>query len=87
MVLLQSCSLIYIVMIVAIIFEGVASERNAVNIKHEYIENLECAVIDDLLDEDNPDREMLQDVCHNLEILRNCQNASAVSCEAKPLPT
>ena len=87
MVLLQSCSLIYIVMIVAIIFEGVASERNAVNVKYEYIENLECAIIDDLLDEDNPDREMLQDVCHNLEILRNCQIASAVSCKAKPLLT
>ena len=44
MVLLQSCSLIYIIMIVAIIFEGVASERNAVNVKYEYIENLECAI-------------------------------------------
>ena len=72
-------------MTVAIILEGVASERNAVNIKHEYIENLECAIIDDLLDEDNPDREMLQDVCHNLEILRNCQIASAVSYKNKPL--
>ena len=74
-------------MTVAIIFEEVASERNAVNIKHEYIENLECAIIDDLLDEDNHDREMLQDVCHDLEILRNCQVASAVSYKAKPLLT
>ena len=78
MFLLQS-SVICIIYAVVIICGGAASTVNAVNVKHEYIDKFDCALIDDLPDDDDPDVQIAQDVCHKLELLKNCQAASAVS--------
>ena len=51
---------------------------NARNVKREYLDPLYCAVIDDY-PVDNIGTEFAQHVCHDLEKLRNCQIASAVS--------
>ena len=78
--LLQS-SLIFIVFAAAIIFGGIASTANAVNVKSEFIDKFECPEIDDLPDDDddNINIELIQSVCHKLYRLRNCQIATAVS--------
>lgn len=64
----------------AIIFGGAASTANAVNVKEEYLDKLQCSFFDDYPNpDDDPDIEILKKLCHNLEKLRNCQAASAVS--------
>ena len=77
MFLLQS-PVICIICAVVIICGGAASTANAINVKHEYIDKFDCALIDDLPDDD-PEVEIAQDVCHKLEQLKNFQAASAVS--------
>ena len=53
---------------------------NAVNVKKEYLDKFECSLVDDYPNhDDDPDIEILKTLCHNLEKLRNCQAASAVS--------
>ena len=77
--MLLQCSSIFNVFAVAIIFGGVASTANAVNIKSEFIDKLECPEIDDLPGNGDDYLELLQSVCHKLERVRNCQIATAVS--------
>ena len=44
------------------------------------MDQLDCAVIDDVPDDDNDiDIEIVKILCHDLEKLRNSQTASAVS--------
>ena len=65
---------------------GGASVANAVDVQNEFLDRyyyygevkIDCSDIDDF-PSDNPDFEVLQDICHNLEKLKNCQIASAVS--------
>ena len=64
----------------AVIFGGAASTANAVNVNEEYLEKFQCSLIDDYPNpDDNLDIEIAKTLCHNLEKLRICQAASAVS--------
>ena len=65
----------------ALIFGGIASVANARNLQHEYLDQYDCAAIDDDLpnDDNDIDFEIAQKLCHYLEKLRRCQIASAVS--------
>ena len=65
----------------ALILGGIASVAKARNVQHEYLDKLECAAIDDDLPNDDniSDFEIAQKICHDLEKLRRCQIASAVS--------
>ena len=61
---------------------GGASVANAVDVQNEFLDRfyyyngvkLDCSSIDDY-----PVYEALQDICYNLEKLKNCQIVSAVS--------
>ena len=51
---------------------------NARNVQHKYLDFFDCALIDDY-PADDIDIEFAQKICHDLEKLRRCQIASAVS--------
>ena len=62
----------------ALIIGGVLSASNAGNVQHEYLDQFDCSAIDDL-PVDDIYIEIAQKICHDLEKLKNCQIASAVS--------
>ena len=77
MLLLQSAS-VSTLFAIALIIGGVLSMGNARNVQHKYLDFFDCALIDDY-PADDIDTEIIQKLCHDLEKLKRCQIASAVS--------
>ena len=78
---LQS-ALISVTFILALTCGGILSAKNAANVQHEYINKYDCAAINDLPDDEQdgfPRDGITEQVCHDLENLRNRQATSAVS--------